>query len=85
MSHDYPIRVLGGLPAIGRVFSFLPYTPATWHDPADGPEIDFEILDRKGRKAEWIYKRMTEEQMKDVEVNLLERCADDYRNRSYDD
>ncbi len=33
---DYPIRVLGGLPALARIHSYRPHVPATWHAPAEG-------------------------------------------------
>lgn len=81
---DYNIRVLGGLPAIGRVSSYIPYSPATWEEPADGPEVEFEILDSRGRKAAWLDRRITDAQRKRIEIELLERCGDEYRNR-YDD
>lgn len=78
---DYPIRVLGGLPAIARVSSFYPYRAATWEEPADGPEVEFEILDCRGRNAEWLSRRLTDKHRKEIEIELLERCGEDYRNR----
>ena len=79
---DYRIRVLGGLPAIGRVHSYIPYSAATWEEPADGPEVEFDILDSRGRKADWLDRRITDAQRKHIEIELLERCSDDYRNRA---
>lgn len=76
---DYPIRVLGGLPAIARVTSFVPYTPATWHAPAEGPEIEFEMLDCHGRQAPWIENRLTQEDRNAIASDLLELCDQEYR------
>ena len=36
MSHDYHITVLGGLPCIARVHSYIPIIPATWQHPEEG-------------------------------------------------
>lgn len=55
-----------GIPCIVRVLSWEPYTPAKVHGPpehcypAEGGEGDWEILDRKGRPAPWLEKKMTD-------------------------
>lgn len=59
MSHDYHITALGGLPCIALVHSFYPVIPATWHHPEKGGEIDWELLDSRGRRADWLEKRLT--------------------------
>lgn len=46
---DIAIRVLGGLPAIARVNHYSPYVPATWWDPPEGPELDWELRDARER------------------------------------
>lgn len=82
---DIAIRVLGGLPAIARVTHYLPYIPATWDDPPDGPELDWELLDARGRKADWIARRLTTTARAEIETDLLKQCETDYRNRHYAD
>ena len=84
MSHDYPITVLGGLPCIARVHSFYPIIPATWHHPEEGGEVDWELLDRRGRQADWLEKRMTEKERQRLEDEVYDLAATDYKNR-YDD
>jgi hypothetical protein len=81
---DDPIRVLGGLPALARVHSYRPHVPATWHAPAEGPEVDWELLDAKGRRALWIDKRLTPAQLEEIEHELLDRCSAAFRNRDAD-
>jgi len=83
--NDYPIRVLGGLPAIARVHNFLPYIPACWHHPAEGGEVEWELLDRRGKPAEWLEKRMSNEERQRIDQEVYERCADDYSKRNYED
>ena len=82
---EYPIRVLGGLPAIARVNYYLPYIPATWDDPAEGPELEWDLLDAKGRQADWLERRMTPDEMKEIEARLYAECATAYANRRYAD
>jgi len=84
MSHDYHITVIGGLPCIARVHSFYPIIPATWHHPEEGGEVDWELLDRRGRQADWIEKRMTEKERQRLEDEVYELAATDYKKR-YDD
>jgi hypothetical protein len=82
---DYPIRVLGGLPALARIHSYRPFVPSTWHAPAEGPEVDWELLDAKGRRALWIERRLTPAQLEEIEHELLDRCSTAYRSRLDDD
>jgi hypothetical protein len=79
---DYRIRVLGGLPAIARVTSFYPYVPATWDSPSEGGEVEFEILDQRGRPAAWLERRLTDKDRADIDGEVYARCVDDYRNRA---
>lgn len=79
--NDYAIRA-HGIPAIARVYSYTPYTPASWTAPADGPEADWQLLDRRGRPAAWLEKILTPREKEDLETEVLERCSDDYRHRA---
>lgn len=82
---DIKIRVLGGLPALARINSYHPYVPPTWNDPPEGPELEWELLDSRGRKAAWIEKRMSAKELENVEAKLFDTCAEAYRNRRYAD
>ena len=81
---DYPVRVLGGLPALARIHSYRPHVPATWHAPAEGPEIDWDLLDARGRRALWIERRLTPAQLEEIEHELLDKCSVAYRSRHED-
>lgn len=82
---EYPIKVLGGMPAIAKVNYYLPYVPATWNDPPEGPELEWEILDAKGRKADWLARRISHDELKEIESSLFAECATAYSNRRYAD
>jgi len=84
MSHDYPITVLGGLPCIARVHSYIPIIPATWHHPEEGGEVDFELLDRRGRQAGWLEKRLTAKERERIYAEVYDLAATDYQNRDDD-
>jgi hypothetical protein len=78
---DYIIRVLGGLPALARVTAYVPFVPATWTAPAEGHEVEFEILDRGGRRAPWLERRLMPKDLAGIEGDLLKRCFDEWRTK----
>lgn len=74
---DIDVRVCG-IPAIARVLHYRPYEPAyrrghpdNW-EPASPPEIDFEILDRRGRPAPWLERKLTDAERERIERDLIE-------------
>jgi hypothetical protein len=74
---DIDVRVCG-IPAIARVLHYRPYEPAyrrghpdNW-EPASPPEIDFEILDRRGRPAPWLERKLTDAERERIERELIE-------------
>lgn len=64
-----------GIPALANVTHFIPYTPSTWDEPADGPEVEFEILDSRGRPAPWLNRIVTDTERRDIEVELINRLS----------
>jgi len=75
---DYPIRA-AGIPALARVHSYLPYTAATWHAPAEGPEVEWELLTRRGKPAPWLERKLSRQDRDDIESELLTICSQAYR------
>lgn len=74
---EIDIRVCG-IPAIARVLHYRPYEPAyrrghpdNW-EPASPPEIDFEILDRRGRPAPWLERKLTDAERGRIGRDLIE-------------
>ena len=63
---------ISGIPCEVRVTHYPPYFPATWWEPADGPEIEFEVLDTKGYKAEWLARKMTKADEERIATECLE-------------
>ncbi len=78
---DYPVKVLGGLPCLARVTHYAPFRPATWSAPAEGHEVEFEILDRRGMPAPWLERRLTPQDLAEIEGELLTRCFTDWSER----
>lgn len=61
---ELEVRILG-IPAIARVTYFQPRVPARRHghpdtwEPAIEEELEFELLDRRGRPAPWLERKLT--------------------------
>lgn len=50
--------------------------PSTWASDIDYhgySEVEFEVLDRRGRKADWLTKKMTQDDICEIEQTILER------------
>lgn len=59
---------IAGIPCQIKVVNFYPYVPmhiyGSGYGDADPPEeevLDYEVLDRKGYKAHWLEKKMTDQ------------------------
>ena len=50
-----------GIPCQVDVTHYEPYRPATWHEPASGGEIEFDVYDRRGYRARWLERKLTED------------------------
>lgn len=75
-----------GIPCLIGVIDYEPYVPAYISGPpencypAEGGTADYEILDRKGYRANWLAKKMTakdEDAVQEAIFNHMEN-RDDY-------
>jgi len=57
--NELETTVLNGLPVLIKWAINGSYYPATRYEPAEYPELDYEICDARGRPAQWIEDRMT--------------------------
>lgn len=64
-----------GIPALAEVTYFLPYTPSTWEEPADGPEVEWKLLDRRGRPAPWLERLITDSEHREVDAELINKLS----------
>ncbi len=83
---EFETRVCG-IPCIVRVLSWDYYVPAKvsgppeYCYPSEGGEGEWEILDRNGRPAPWLERKMTDRQRNELEeeiFNHMENQHDDY-------
>ncbi len=83
---EFETRVCG-IPCIVRVLSWDYYIPAKVSGPpehcypSEGGEGEWEILDRRGRPAPWLERKMTDRQRNELEeeiFNHMENQHDDY-------
>ena len=81
------VRV-AGIPALAGVTSYTPLTqantsaghPDNWY-PAEGGEVEFDILDRRGRPAPWLERKIdgqARDRLADEVFRELSRPADWY-------
>ena len=51
--------------------------PDSWH-PGTGAEIEFEVFDRRGYRAEWLERKITDAIRSEIEEQCIEHLQDDY-------
>ena len=70
---------ISGIPARIEVTSFTPWRPARLYGhpdswaPAEG-EIEWSVLDRHGRPAPWLEKKLTPAERRRIEGELIANC-----------
>lgn len=73
-----------GIPCIIKVTDWEPYRPAVLHaDPArsypeEGGSGDWEILDRKGRPAPWLERKLTPNERVRIEHDIFDHMERGY-------
>jgi hypothetical protein len=62
---------IAGIPCQLRVTYWEATTTATWYTPAEGGDIEYEVLDRRGYPAPWLERKLTDldRQRLEVEIN----------------
>ncbi len=70
---------ISGIPARIEVTSFTPWRPARLYGhpdswaPAEG-EIEFQVMDSRGRPAPWLEKKLTPAERRRIEGELIANC-----------
>jgi len=80
---------IDGIPCQIEVTSYSPGAPMVitgWGfgdaEPEEPEEIEWVVLDRRGRRAEWLERKMIDDDQRDIDRQLSEQAA---RNRRGDD
>ena len=50
-----------GIPCQVDVTHYEPYDPGSWHEPPSGGEIEVKVYDRRGYRAAWLERKLTED------------------------
>lgn len=84
---EFQSRV-GGIPCLVGVLSYIPYRsaivagPPEHCSPAEGGECEWIILDRRGRPAPWLEKKLTDAERRRIDNEVFDhmeaRSSDDY-------
>lgn len=85
--HEFESRVCG-IPCLIRVTSYEAYVPARTYGPpencypAEGGCGDWEVLDRRGRPAPWLERKLTKDDISRIDSEVFEEMegmeCDDY-------
>lgn len=60
---------IAGIPCLVDVTSYAPADPGSFFEPPSGPEIEYEVYDRRGYKANWLLAKLTD----DDDLAILEQ------------
>jgi hypothetical protein len=60
-----------GIPCQVEVTSYRPGTPDGRWEPGDPTEIEWQLLDRRGRRAPWLERKLTQAQNDDLEQEAI--------------
>lgn len=69
---------IGGIPCVVRVLSWEPYVPAKISGPpencypAEGGYGDWEVLDRRGKPAPWLARKMTDQDVRRIDQEVFD-------------
>ena len=77
------IRV-NGIPCRADILHYNPATSDTLEQPGDPEAIEFELLDRRGRRATWLDKYLTPDIEMEVLAAYIEHRAGDFEEPEYD-
>lgn len=64
-----------GIPAIVEVLSAEPAVPpgrGGYLQPPEPAQVDFRVLDRRGRHAPWLERKLTDDDVKSITRQALE-------------
>ena len=50
---------IAGIPCQISIITLTKRIPATWGGPEDGGDFEFVVLDRNGRRAKWLERKLT--------------------------
>lgn len=67
MAHDYETRICG-IPAIVKI-SYLGHHDVG-HCLCSVPDFEYEICDRRGRPAPWLQRKMSQEEVSELESEI---------------
>ena len=74
---QYPVTA-HGIPALARVTHYVPYCPGDFNNPPEGPEVEYEILDRRGREAPWLERKLTAKDRDEIWSEVMYQIKQDH-------
>lgn len=81
---------VGGIPCQVAVTHATPYIPAQTFGPpencypAEGGDCEWVLLDRKGYRAKWLEKKLTEKELEEIDELCFTKMESLREEKSYD-
>ena len=75
-----------GIPCRVEVLSYQPATAHGWYEEGDYEDADWILLDRRGRRAEWLERKLQDNplELERVHEEVIAACRD-AASECYDD
>ena len=68
-----------GIPCKVEIDSYDEYIPPSFDSPAEGGEIYYTILDRKGYPAKWLESRLSSAEWEELEERVAELLSEEVK------
>lgn len=70
--HCYPVKVCG-IPCYALVTDYHAGWEGSYWEPPEHSEVEFDLYDRKGYKANWLEKKMDDDERVEIEIQLIKK------------
>lgn len=67
---------VAGIPCFIEVLSWEPYLPATKREPEGGGTGEWRVLDRRGRPAPWLQRKITPAERDRIEQMVFDKMEE---------
>ena len=67
---------IDGIPCIVKYSITGKYRPGDLYSPPEYEEVEMEVCDRRGRRAQWLERKLTEAEKSRIELECFEASSD---------
>lgn len=71
---------ISGIPCGVHIDEYYPYVPSSHNDPGEEEAVTYTITDLKGYEADWLYKKLSIDEINYIESEALKLAKELYQN-----